>query len=98
MNDQTTSESIDERLAEALALLAATAVRVASCGLARLPEVHRLQIQSAIDAERCALTVQCDLPNGEVRVLADGEGWLKPQVLFATELASQAGTTNPRDS
>ena len=80
-----TRDPIDERLAEALALLSATALRVSAAGMARLPAVHREQIQRAEDAGQCALTVQVDLPTLDLRVMADGAGWLAPQVLFATE-------------
>ena len=75
-------------LEQALALLNIAAQRVIAQSLVRLPEVHRQQIQSAVDSEQCALTVQIDLPSLDVRVLADGDGWIKPQVLFALERAA----------
>lgn len=77
---------IGDRLAEGLATLAAGAVRVASEGLAHLTAEYRAQIQQSVDAGQCQLTVQIDLPSGQVRVLADGPGWIKPQCLFAVEL------------
>lgn len=85
IEDENDVDAISPALADALAALLANSIRVASCGMARLPAVHRAQIQGAVDAESCALTVQIDLPDGAVRVLADGAGWLKPQVLFAVD-------------
>lgn len=80
-----TKEPISERLAEGLAKVAAGATRVAAEALAGLPPVHCQQIRQAIDAGKCALTLQIDLPSMDIRVLADGEGWLTPQCLFAVE-------------
>lgn len=81
--EQDTIEPIKERLAEGLATVAAGAQRVIAEALAGLPAVHREQIRQAVDANKCTLTLQVDLPSMDIRVLADGEGWLKPQVLFA---------------
>lgn len=83
MTDEHTE--ITPRLAEGLEMLRLGAQRIMAEALARLPAVHRQQIQSAVDADQCALTLQIDLPNYEVRVMADGAGWAKPQVLFALD-------------
>lgn len=85
MTTETDRHAMTPGLAEALGLLNVAARRVIAHGLVRLPEVHRLQIQKALEANQCALTVQIDIPAGAVRVLADGDGWLAPQVLMALE-------------
>lgn len=79
------SHTVTPQLAEALALLNVAARKVIAGGLVRLPPVHAEQIKNAIQQDQCRLTVQFDYPTGDVRVLADGDGWLKPQVLFATD-------------
>ena len=86
INDE---ERITPRLAQGLEAARLGAQRVIAEALARLPEVHRLQIQRAVDSGQCALTLQIDLPSYDVRVMADGEGWLKPQCLFVLKRDEQ---------
>lgn len=83
---ETKSEPVTPQLAEQLARLMGGAIGVSSHGLSSLPAEHCARIRSAVDAEQCQLTVQIDLPSGNVRVLADGPGWLQPQCLFACEI------------
>lgn len=80
-----TDTEMTPALAEGLATLQLGAQRVIAAALARLPEVHRLQIRNAVEGGSCALTLQIDLPTMDVRVMADGDGWLQPQVLMALE-------------
>ena len=75
----------DEALAEAAALMLPHAIRVASRALALCVPGYRRQIQQAIDDEAAAITVQCDLPSGAIRVLIDGDGWPRPQCLLAID-------------
>lgn len=77
-------------LAQGLETLRLGAQRCMAHALARLPAAHRQQIQDAVEARQCALTLQIDLPAYDVRVMADGPGWLKPQVLFALERTVQS--------
>lgn len=96
MNTPNTDErsQMTPQLAEALALLNVAARKVIAGGLVRLPPVHAEQIKNAIQQDQCRLTVQYDYPTGNVHVLADGDGWLKPQVLFATEWKEPNSTPN----
>lgn len=80
------TSDITPRLAAGLSALTWAAERIMAESLARLPPPHAHSITSAVDAEMCCLTLQIDLPSLAVRVLADGPGWLAPQVLFALEL------------
>lgn len=93
-NDSQDIYEMTPGLAHALSHLRAAATAVMAQALARLPPVHCQQIKSAVNAEQCELTLQIDLPSHAVRVLADGQGWLKPQVLFALELSKSEGTAN----
>lgn len=95
-NERDAVEPITDRLAEGLATLATGAQRTIAEALARLPATHRQQLMGAVDAGRCTLTLQVDFPALDVRVLADGEGWLKPQVLFALDRKARTNDTTNR--
>jgi hypothetical protein len=84
MKDQV--DPITPAMAAGLSALQLGAQRVIACALTQLPTEERNAIQAAVDSEQCALTLQIDFPSCAVRVLADGQGWLKPRCLMALEL------------
>lgn len=87
--------AIPPRLAEAMASLAAAAIRVAAYSGLQVPPDYWAKIRRAVDAGEAGLTVQCDLPSGNVRVLAAGSGWPAPVCLLAIDLAQPADPTPP---